>query len=197
MPAMTTPSIGLPAPGMITAIVPAGADPAAARRAIDVAMAAGRSAARVIADAEPAATLTVAEALSLGTSLPSGPDRQAWLRPVPEISTRFGQRWSALGHAERYLVEVARARLARPDVVVLEHPASRLDGARTVRLVRELVDLGHAIVWLERRIRLIAAFEVQAWLVDGDDVVGPLFGPDLMADARAWRLCFGGRLART
>ncbi len=119
---------------------------------------------------------------------------ERFLKRLPELVGRLRRPWSELSHAERYLTSVAHARVCGADLVVLELPSSRLPGPRVVSLVADLVADGLAVLWIERRIRLLAAFDAEAWLVDDGVAVGPLRTLDLMEDHRALRLCFGSTL---
>jgi len=114
---------------------------------------------------------------------------------LPELVPRLERPWRELGHDERYLAGVARARLAPVDLLVLELPASRLAGPRVLDLIQDLAAEGMGLLWLERRLRLVASFAIPAWLLDDGAVVGPLDATTLEHDARARRLAFGGRLA--
>ena len=186
-----------PPPGRVVAVVPGpGADMIAALSPVLAeATAMGRDAAIAPADVAGSSALTVSAALRCTAPLPTGAAREAWLRPMPELTARLDRPWRELDHAERYLAGVARARLGASDLLVLETPASRLGGPRVLRLVQDLAAEGCGILWIERRLRLVACFEIEAWLVDDGTAIGPLPAPALLDDPRAHRLCFGGTLA--
>ena len=185
-----------PAPGEVTAIVPGPDDGAAAALSpVLAAAAAGGRAYRVVPAAVVGARdLSTAANLRLAGALPAGPAREAWLRPLPELVARLERPWHELGHAERYLAGVARARLAAVDLVVLELPAGRLPGPRVVQLIRDLTGEGTGVLWLDRRLRLVADFAIPVWLLDAGVLVGPLEPATLARDERARRLALGGRL---
>lgn len=186
----------LPPPGGVTAVVP-GPRATAARLAAALVGALGVDGPRcalVPADPMGAHGLTVATLLAATAALPAGSAREAWLRPVGELASRLARSYAELGHGERYLVGVAAARLRPHDVLLLERPAGRLAGGRTVELVAALAGEGTAVLWLERRLHLVAEIADTAWLVDGEARLGPLAPAELPADARARRLAFGGRL---
>jgi ATP-binding cassette subfamily B protein len=62
-----------------------------------------------------------------------------WLDSLPRgLDTRVGQRGESLSVGERQLVALARARLADPDLLVLDEATSAVDPATEVRLARAL-----------------------------------------------------------
>jgi ATP-binding cassette subfamily B protein len=62
-----------------------------------------------------------------------------WLDGMPRgLDTRVGQRGERLSVGERQLVALARARLADPDLLVLDEATSAVDPATEVRLARAL-----------------------------------------------------------
>lgn len=68
-----------------------------------------------------------------------------WVDGLPRgLRTQVGQRGEALSVGERQLVALARARLADPDLLVLDEATSAVDPATEVRLVRALRRLTQA-----------------------------------------------------
>jgi putative ABC transport system ATP-binding protein len=62
-----------------------------------------------------------------------------WLDGLPDgLATRVGQRGERMSVGERQLVALARARLADPDLLVLDEATSAVDPATEVRLARAL-----------------------------------------------------------
>jgi putative ABC transport system ATP-binding protein len=62
-----------------------------------------------------------------------------WALGLPRgLDTRVGQRGESLSVGERQLVALARARLADPDLLVLDEATSAVDPATEVRLARAL-----------------------------------------------------------
>jgi putative ABC transport system ATP-binding protein len=62
-----------------------------------------------------------------------------WALGLPQgLATRVGQRGESLSVGERQLVALARARLADPDLLVLDEATSAVDPATEVRLARAL-----------------------------------------------------------
>lgn len=193
---MTFDALVPPPPGSVTAVVPGPRDghAAALSPVLAEAAAAGRPHGVVPAAPVGAADLATAVNLEAGGALPTGTARDAWLRPLPELVARLDRPWRELGHGERYLAGVARARLTAVDLLVLELPGSRLPGPRVLRLIQELAADGIGLLWLERRLRLPASFAIRAWLLDDGALEGPLDATTLEHDGRARRLAFGGRL---
>lgn len=185
-----------PAPGGVTAVVPGAGDDTAAALSPVLAEAAAADRAHAVVRARPLGIgdLTASANLAASGRLPTGPARDAWLRPLGELVARLERPWAELGHAERYLLEVARARLRPVDLLVLERPGGRLAGPRACELVRELAEEGAGVLWLERRLRLVASVADAAWLLDDGELIGPLAPATLEHDPRARRLAFGGRL---
>jgi len=80
-------------------------------------------------DASPADLTEALEDLGLGD----------WLDSLPRgLQTRVGQRGESLSVGERQFVALARARLADPDLLVLDEATSAVDPATEVRLARAL-----------------------------------------------------------
>lgn len=185
-----------PPPGVVAAVVPGPCDDGAAALSPVLAEAAAAGRAHAVVTAEPVGIDDLGAAANLAASgrLPTGAARDAWLRPLGELVARLDRPWCELAHAERYLLEVARARLCPVDLLVLERPGGRLAGPRACALIRELAEEGAAVLWLERRLRLVASAADEAWLLDDGELVGPLPPTTLEHDPRARRLAFGGRL---
>ncbi|WP_175084680.1 ABC transporter ATP-binding protein [Candidatus Frankia nodulisporulans] len=82
--------------------------------------------------ADDAAVHAAFEALGLGD----------WLATHPEgLATRVGESGSRLSAGERQLVALARARLADPDLLVLDEATSAVDPETEVRLAQALAEL--------------------------------------------------------
>ena len=93
-------------------------------------------------------------------------DRQSLNAEVDALVARLGledvqnDAAGSLSTGKARLVEVARALAIRPKVLLLDEPASGLDGAETERfgaLIRELADEGVAVLMVEHDMDLVMA----------------------------------------
>ena len=99
-----------------------------------------------------------------------------WLGGLPHgLQTRVGQRGESLSVGERQLVALVRARLADPDLLVLDEATSAVDPATEVRLARALrvlsqgrtsVTIAHRLSTAENADRVLV-FEAGALVQDG------------------------------
>jgi putative ABC transport system ATP-binding protein len=99
-----------------------------------------------------------------------------WLAGTPRgLQTRVGQRGEALSVGERQLVALVRARLADPDLLVLDEATSAVDPATEVRLARALralsegrtsVTIAHRLSTAEAADRVLV-FDQGALVEDG------------------------------
>lgn len=99
-----------------------------------------------------------------------------WVAGLPlGLQTRVGQRGESLSVGERQLVALARARLADPDLLVLDEATSAVDPATEVRLARALralstgrtsVTIAHRLSTAENADRVLV-FDAGALVEDG------------------------------
>jgi putative ABC transport system ATP-binding protein len=99
-----------------------------------------------------------------------------WVSGLPRgLETRVGQRGESLSVGERQLVALARARLADPDLLVLDEATSAVDPATEVRLARALrvlsagrtsVTIAHRLSTAESADRVLV-FDAGALVEDG------------------------------
>lgn len=100
-----------------------------------------------------------------------------WVADLPDgLETAVGQRGEALSAGERQLVAIARAYLARPDLLVLDEATSAVDPATEVRIARALDSLtaGRSTITIAHRLSTAEASDLVV-VVDQGHVaeVGP------------------------
>lgn len=97
--------------------------------------------------------LSVAEHLALGIvksrSREAGA-RSRVLRLIPELAGRAGTVAQSLGPAERRLLDIGRALMSAPEVLLLDEPSLDLDPERLAELLAMLREEGVAVVIAER-----------------------------------------------
>lgn len=93
-----------------------------------------------------------------------------WLADLPDgVATDVGQRGERLSAGERQLVALARAHLARADVLVLDEATSAVDPATEVRIARALDQLtaGHTTITIAHRLSTAEAADLVVVVADG------------------------------
>jgi branched-chain amino acid transport system ATP-binding protein len=111
------------------------------------------------------------------------------------VSERRGDRAGALSGGQQKLVEIARALMLEPRLVLLDEPTMGLDpkARHTIfELVRELNEEGRTILLVEQNARAGLAIAHYGAVLDGGKVAlsGP--GPRLLEDPRVAQLYLGG-----
>ena len=107
--------------------------------------------------------LTVLENVFLAREIRKGDclDRRAMRREILGVNERLGYRLDpdavvgALPLAEQQCVEITRALLARPRILILDEPTAALDDSEVARLfgiVRKLRDEGVAVIYISHRL---------------------------------------------
>src|SRR5207302_3853711 len=147
--------------------------------------------------------MTVWDNLMMGGHGPS--DRTLVRRRVEAIAGRFplvqarrDERAGALSGGQQKLVEIARALMLEPRLVLLDEPTMGLDPkARHLifEMVRELNDEGRTVLLVEQNARAGLAIADHGAVLDEGRValVGP--GPRLLDDPRVAALYLGGAAA--
>jgi branched-chain amino acid transport system ATP-binding protein len=132
-------------------------------------------------------------------------DRALVHRRAEEIAARFplvaerrGERACELSGGQQKLVEVARALMLEPRLILLDEPTMGLDPkARHVlfELIRELNDEGRTVLLVEQNARAGLSISDNGAVLDGGRVAltGP--GKQLLADPRVAELYLGGAAA--
>jgi branched-chain amino acid transport system ATP-binding protein len=116
----------------------------------------------------------------------------------PLVAERRGEHASELSGGQQKLVEVARALMLEPRLILLDEPTMGLDPkARHVlfELIRELNDEGRTVLLVEQNARAGLSISDNGAVLDGGRVAltGP--GQQLLADPRVAELYLGGAAA--
>jgi putative ABC transport system ATP-binding protein len=119
-------------------------------------------------------TLTARENIELPQRLAGKKPDKAWLDTVVtrfDLGARLRHRPSELSGGQQQRVAVARALLARPDVIFADEPTGNLDsrsGGEVLRLLRESVDdLGQTVVMVTHDPGAAATADRVVFLADG------------------------------
>jgi ABC-type branched-subunit amino acid transport system ATPase component len=138
--------------------------------------------------------LTVDEHLRLGavpTRSRIALARTRALRAVPELVARTAIQAEALGHADQRLLDIARALMAAPALLLLDEPSLVLDADRVGRLVEALRADGTAVLLAERFPRPALDLADHAILVLGGRIVAAGAPEELRRDERLAPACTG------
>jgi ABC-type branched-subunit amino acid transport system ATPase component len=106
-------------------------------------------------------------ATSISAASVAGPVRRAL--ELTGIADAAGQRVASLPYGTRHFVEIARALVARPAVLLLDEPATGLadhERRRLGRLVRRIVESGAAVVLVEHDLALVGELCDRVTVID-------------------------------
>lgn len=136
--------------------------------------------------------LTLWENLELGAITLHRSERQARMREVlgrfPQLNARLHSAASSLSGGEQKQLEIARALLLRPSVILIDEPSIGLApkiNQTVFRLLRELADAGTSVLMVEQNVRSALGVSDRVLLLEGGRLVmdGPaanfLNDPDL------------------
>jgi branched-chain amino acid transport system ATP-binding protein len=147
--------------------------------------------------------LTVRETVERG-GLMRG-DRQAIVRrraareeSVPLVRERAGQRAGSLSGGQQKLLEIARALMLDPRVLLLDEPSAGLDprsAAQVYGTIRDLHAAGRTILLVEQNVRVGLKLASHAAVLDNGQVKLEGSGQALLDDPRVAALYLGGSLA--
>jgi branched-chain amino acid transport system ATP-binding protein len=113
----------------------------------------------------------------------------------PLIGARRDERACELSGGQQKIVEIARALMLEPRLILLDEPTMGLDPkARHVlfELVRELNDEGRTLLLVEQNARAGLAMAKHGAVLDGGRVALTGSGPQLLDDPRVAELYLGG-----
>jgi branched-chain amino acid transport system ATP-binding protein len=116
----------------------------------------------------------------------------------PLIGARRDERACELSGGQQKIVEIARALMLEPRLILLDEPTMGLDPkARHVlfELVRELNDEGRTVLLVEQNARAGLAMAKHGAVLDGGRVALTGSGPRLLDDPRVAELYLGGAAA--
>ena len=117
----------------------------------------------------------------------------------PRVKERLHSRASALSGGEQKQLEVGRARLLRPKVLLIDEPSiglSPLVVADVFRLLRQLADGGTTVLMVEQNVRSALKYADRALVLEMGRLALDRPASELLKDPNLNRLFLGGSVAR-
>jgi len=118
----------------------------------------------------------------------------------PIVAERRRDRAGALSGGQQKIVEIARALMLEPRLILMDEPSMGLD-PKARRLVFETItglnDDGHTILLVEQNARAGLGIAHRGAVMDGGAVAIAAGGPELLDDPRMAQLYLGGHAARS
>ena len=118
----------------------------------------------------------------------------------PIVAERRRDRSGALSGGQQKIVEIARALMLEPRLILMDEPSMGLD-PKARRLVFETItglnDDGHTILLVEQNARAGLGIAHRGAVMDGGAVAIAAGGPELLDDPRMAQLYLGGHAARS
>jgi branched-chain amino acid transport system ATP-binding protein len=114
----------------------------------------------------------------------------------PLVRNRRGDRAGSLSGGQQKIVEIARALMLEPRLILMDEPSMGLD-PKARHLVFETItalnqDGGHTILLVEQNARAGLGIADRGAVMDGGAVAIAATGPELLADPRMAQLYLGG-----
>jgi branched-chain amino acid transport system ATP-binding protein len=100
-----------------------------------------------------------------------------------------------LPHVDRRLVEIARALASRPDVLLLDEPAAglmRSDKDRLSALLRQIADIGIAVILVEHDMTLVMGISDHVVVLDAGSVIAQGTAVEVRHNPRVLKAYLGG-----
>jgi ABC-type branched-subunit amino acid transport system ATPase component/ABC-type branched-subunit amino acid transport system permease subunit len=110
------------------------------------------------------------------------------------LARRADEEAAALPHGEQRLLEVARALMARPSLLLMDEPAAGLTPRELEalgRLIRAIRDTGTTVVLVEHHIELVASVADVVTVLDRGELVTSGAPQEALGDARVVELYLG------
>ena len=119
----------------------------------------------------------------------------------PIVAERRGDRAGSLSGGQQKIVEIARALMLEPRLILMDEPSMGLD-PKARHLVFETItalnrDEGHTILLVEQNARAGLGIAHRGAVMDAGAVAIAASGPELLADPRMAELYLGGRASQT
>ncbi|HMR34268.1 MAG TPA: ATP-binding cassette domain-containing protein [Geminicoccaceae bacterium] len=113
------------------------------------------------------------------------------LRLIPELAGRLGQKVEELDRGRARLVDVGRALMSAPWLLLLDEPSLDLDGERLERLARALAEEGIAVLLAERYPYPALRLAERACLMVSGRIVAEGSAAEVAGDSRLVPACTG------
>ena len=113
----------------------------------------------------------------------------------PRVKERLHSRASALSGGEQKQLEIGRALLLRPKVLLIDEPSIGLSPMVVLdvfKLLRKLADQGTTVLMVEQNVKSALAFSDDAIALESGRLVLHKPAPDILADPNMERLFLGG-----
>ena len=118
----------------------------------------------------------------------------------PSVKERAHERAGSLSGGQQKIVEIARALMLEPRLILMDEPSMGLDpkARRTVfETITGLNGDGHTILLVEQNARAGLGIAHRGAVMDGGAVAIAATGPELLEDPRMAQLYLGGHAARS